>query len=230
MRGGGIPLRRERSSVSQRPVHGGAGPGHGDLPGRAYRRDRPRPRWRGESFVPALVRRLPAAVFVHRLAARAHHRHPPARGGAAACPRRPARPGLARPLPHRPAHRGTQDFPLHPPCLGRAQRPHPAGWPGSPPTLSPALVPLTGPGSPSSDSTMTQQAGCCEPREPGLGSPQGTAHYGRLQAQLPGRPAGAAGNPTAGRASPRSPYFSAVLAACISPIDKMLSMRLLRRV
>ena len=75
-----MPARAQRGrTVLQGPVHHRPAGRNGYLPGREHRRHRrSRARWPG--IVPALVRGLPAAISVHRLALRPQHRHPPARG------------------------------------------------------------------------------------------------------------------------------------------------------
>ena len=79
-----------RRPVPQGPLRRRSGTRHRDLPGRAGHRHRPGWPGRRQGIVPALVRRLPAAICVHQRPPGPHDRHPPARGRPAESPRHPA--------------------------------------------------------------------------------------------------------------------------------------------
>ena len=89
---------------------------------------RPQRRRRAGAFWRPMPR-LPVTDGVHHRPPRAGDQHPSGRGHPAAGQGPPARPGLAAGLPHPPPDRGTQDRPLHPTTLGRAQSPLPRPGP-----------------------------------------------------------------------------------------------------
>jgi Transposase DDE domain len=174
--------------------------------------------------------RPPVAAAGHRFAPGA----PPARCG------RPApRPGAAAPSPSTRTRRccsapappsvtppgssatkrtgpsSSARSPTSPAGPGAAAGPAPAGWPASPPILSPVPEPSTGPGSRSSGSNTAKRAGHYGPPDhPGTGEdhPSQPTHLSRAQT----RPANSRRPPSQPKADPRAtpgnPYFSAVLA------------------
>ena len=122
-----------RRPVPQGPLRRRSGTRHRDLPGRAAHRHRPGWPGRRQGIVPALVRRLPAAICVHQRPPGPHHR--PSIRTRTSC-RKPAPSSVTPPGSSATGQTGPSSnarSPISPAGPGRPQSPHPAGWPASPP-------------------------------------------------------------------------------------------------
>ncbi len=147
-------------------------------PARADRRDHPRRPRRRPGRVPALVPLLSAPPGMHRIHARGRTItiHPHEAVLEHPGPSSATRPGSSVTGQTGPSSSGRS--PTSPAAPGAAARPAAAAWPASRPIWSPAPQPSTGPGSRSSASATTTQAGHCRPHE----------HPGRETRRWPARP------------------------------------------